>query len=225
MSESASTSFGERPLPQTVAAAAAIRRLSGLLLSLEHAHPAVDGILGDLAYWERVLAAIAPPDSAPRIGDAADLLSHRVYLDHAVDIGAYNPCFPQYTFDHIDAESARGRIAFPLVYEGPPGLVHGGFLGVFFDSVVQHQSCTTGLAGKTRSMEITYRRPTPILAELDFDIVRAVGDRDIESTARLLRDGEVLCSALVRTVAVPLDRLTTTRYGKRATHSQRTTGK
>jgi acyl-coenzyme A thioesterase PaaI-like protein len=207
--------FGESPLPQTVAAAAAIRRISALLLSLEHPHPAVDTMIARMAEWEGKLAAAASPDPAPRVGAHVDAPSQRVYLDHAFDIGAFNPCFPEYVFDHIDTDSARGRITFPLVHEGPPGLVHGGFLGVLFDAVIQHQSCAAGLAGKTRSMDITYRRPTPILVELDFDITRAVQERGIESTARLLRDGEVLCSAIVRTVAVPLDRLTTTRYGKR----------
>ena len=34
--------FGEQPLAQTTAAAASMRRLPSLLLSLEHAHPTVD---------------------------------------------------------------------------------------------------------------------------------------------------------------------------------------
>ncbi|MGW4365805.1 hypothetical protein ACWEKT_09175 [Nocardia takedensis] len=206
--------FGETPLEQTVAAAAALRRIGGLLLSLEHPHPAVTGLLDDLAAAERVLTAATPPDPSPRIGDAA-APTQRVYLDHAADIGAFNPCFPEYVFDHLDAGAARGRVTFPVVYEGPPGLVHGGFLGVFFDCVVQQQSCAVGISGKTRSMDIAYRRPTPILVELDFEITRALVERGIEATARLSRAGEVLCSALVRTVAVPRDRLPTARYGER----------
>ncbi|TLF98264.1 hypothetical protein FEK35_25545 [Nocardia cyriacigeorgica] len=209
--------FGEQPLTQTVAAAAAMRRVCNLLLWLEHHHPAVDDIVDQLAAWERELAAAVPPDPAPRIGDNAHD-GQRVYLDHAADIGAYNPCFPEYVFDHADATTARGRVSFPLVYEGPPGLVHGGFLGVFFDCVVQQHCCRTGVAGKTRSMDITYRRPTPILTELDFEITRSVLDRQVQSSARLLVRDEVLCSALVRTVAVPLDQMSTTRYGKRRAH-------
>ena len=41
--------YGERPLAQTVAAAGAMRRLTGLLLSLEHEHPTVDAMLGQLS--------------------------------------------------------------------------------------------------------------------------------------------------------------------------------
>jgi hypothetical protein len=206
--------FGEAPLAQTVAAAGAIRRLSSLLLSLEHPHPTVDTILAQISDWERQLTAAVPPDSAPRIGADEDD-SRRVYLDHATDIGAFNPCFPEYGFEHLDAETASGRVTFPLVYEGPPGLVHGGFLAVFFDCVIQHQNCLAGLSGKTRSLNLTFRRPTPVLTELRFDITRSQVDRGITSTGRLLLDDEVLCIGEVATLALTPDRLAGHRFGKR----------
>jgi hypothetical protein len=211
-----SARFGEAPLEQTVAAARAIRRLSSLLLSLEHAHPTVDAMLVQISVWERELSAAVPPDSAPRIGSDDDG-SRRVYLDHGTDIGAFNPCFPEYRFDHIDAQTASGRVTFPLVYEGPPGLVHGGFLAVFFDCVMQHQNCLAGLSGKTRSLNVTFRRPTPVLTDLRFDIARSEVDRGIRSMARLLLDDEVLCIGEVNTLALPPDKLTGFRFGKRRT--------
>ncbi|WIM89623.1 hypothetical protein PT015_09425 [Candidatus Mycobacterium wuenschmannii] len=206
--------FGEAPLEQTVAAAGAIRRLGGLLLSLEHPHPAVDAIVARIAEWEAELGAVLPPDSSPRIG-ADDSGTHRVYLDHATDIGAFNPCFPEYRFDRLDGDFASGTVAFPLVYEGPPGLVHGGFLSVFFDSVIQHQNCVTGLSGKTRSLQVTFRRPTPLQTELRFDISRVQEERGITSTARLLLGEEVLCVGEVTTLALPPEKLTGHRLGKR----------
>jgi len=206
--------FGEVPLAQTIAAAGAVRRLSSLLLSLEHPHPTVDRIVAQINDWERELTAVVPPDSAPRIG-ADDDSNRRVYLDHATDIGAFNPCFPEYGFDHLDAEAASGRVSFPLVYEGPPGLVHGGFLAVFFDCVMQHQNCLAGLSGKTRSLSVTFRRPTPVLTELRFDIARSKVDRGITSTARLLLDDEVLCIGEVSTLALSPDKLTGHRFGRR----------
>jgi hypothetical protein len=208
------TRFGEAPLAQTVTAAGAIRRLGELLLSLEHAHPTVDAIVAQIGEWERELSAAVPPDSTPRIGvDEAG--ARRVYLDHATDIGAFNPCFPEYHFDRLDGEIASGRVAFPLVYEGPPGLVHGGFLAVFFDCIIQHQNCVVGLSGKTRSLQVTFRRPTPVLSELRFDISRSRVERGITSTARLLLDEEVLCFGEVTTLALPPDELTGHRLGKR----------
>jgi hypothetical protein len=208
------TRFGEVPLTQTVAAAGAIRRLGSLLLSLEHPHPTVEAMLAQISDWESELSAAVPPDSAPRIG-ADDDGSRRVYLDHATDIGAFNPCFPEYRFDHLDGEIASGKVNFPLVYEGPPGLVHGGFLAVFFDCVMQHQNCVAGLSGKTRSLQVTFRRPTPVLTQLRFDIARREVDRGITSTARLLSDDEVLCVGEVNTLAMPPDKLIGHRFGKR----------
>jgi hypothetical protein len=204
--------FGEPPLDQTVAAAGAMRRMAGLLLALEHPHPVVDDMLARFADWERQLAAVAPVQQTPRL-EPDD--GGRVYLNHAFDVGSFNPCFPQYRFDHLDAETASGRVTFPLVYEGPPGLVHGGFLGVFFDCVTQHQSCAAGLAGRTRSLLVTYRRPTPILTELDFDIVRTEVERGLASTARLSYRGEVLCTGEVTTAAMPPEKVSANRFGRR----------
>jgi hypothetical protein len=205
--------YGERPLSQTVSAAGALRRLSGLLLSLENEHPTVDAMLAQFAEWEPKLAAAVPPDPRPRIGDGGE--EKRVYLDHAFDVGAYNPCFPEYTFDHLGAETASGRVTFPVVYEGPPGLVNGGFLAVFFDCITQHQSCAAAKTGKTRSLTVTFRRPTPILTELRFDIARTQADGRVTSTARLLLGDEVLCIGEFNTVANSPDKLTVFQFGKR----------
>lgn len=206
--------FGEQPLAQTVAAAGALRRLAGHLLSLEHPHPVVDAMIEQVTRWEDELAGAVAPDATPRIGaDGAD--TQRVYLSHAFDIGAFNPCFPEYEFDRIDSETAEGRVSFPVVYEGPPGLVHGGFLAVFFDCVIQHQNCATALSGKTRSLTVKFRRPTPILTELRFDIARAQVDRGVTSTVRLLLDDEVLCVGEATTLALSPDKLTGFDFGKR----------
>ena len=205
--------YGEQPLEQTVAAAGALRRLTGLLLSMEHEHPTVDVMLAQFAQWERELADVAAPDPTPRIGDGGE--EKRVYLDHAFDVGAYNPCFPEYTFDHLDDETASGRVTFPLVYEGPPGLVNGGFLAVFFDCITQHQSCAAARTGKTRSLTVTYRRPTPILTELCFDIARIAEENQVTSTARLLLGDEVLCIGQLRTVANSPGKLTGFQFGER----------
>ena len=207
-------SFGEEPLPQTVAAAGALRRLTGLLLSLEHEHPTVDAMLDQIAVWERELAAAAPADPTPRIGPDATA-EQRVYLDHAFDIGAYNPAFPEYTFDELTEEAASGRVTFPVVFEGPPGLVNGGFLAVFFDCVTQHQSCAIGRTGKTRSLTVTFRRPMPILTELRFDIARVESDGRVTSTARLLLGDEVLCTGEFHTAASSPEKLSVFAFGKR----------
>ena len=205
--------YGEQPLAQTVAAAGALRRLTELLLSLEHEHPTVDAMLAQFADWERELAPAVPPDLTPRIGDGGE--EKRVYLDHAFDVGAYNPCFPEYAFDHLDRETASGRVTFPVVYEGPPGLVNGGFLAVFFDCITQHQSCAAARTGKTRSLTVTFRRPTPVLTDLRFDIDRVEDEGRVTSTARLLLGDEVLCIGELKTVANSPNKLSGFQFGRR----------
>jgi hypothetical protein len=206
--------FGEQPLPQTVAAAASMRRLTSLLLSLEHDHPTVEAMLTQFDEGEAELSPALPADPAPRMGSDPDG-AHRVYLQHAVDVGSFNPCFPTYEFNLLEPDAAAGRVTFPVAYEGPPGSVQGGFLGVFFDCIVQHHNCATAPSGMTRTMTVTYRRHVPLLVKLDFDIVRVEVDRAVTSTARLLLDGQVLCVGEVDAVVVPSERLTGFDFGSR----------
>lgn len=199
--------FGEEPLPQVVSAASAMRRMVDVLLSIEHEHPVVDDMVSRLAEWESALAEHAPPDPRPRMG-ANSPGGQRLYLRHAFDVGEFNPCFPEYRFDRLELDEASGRVTFPLAYEGPPGCVHGGFLGVFFDCAVQQHNCLGELpSGMTRSMTVTYRRPVPLLEELRFEVVRVMADRLVTSTARLLLDDVVLCTGEVSAVPIPPERL------------------
>jgi acyl-coenzyme A thioesterase PaaI-like protein len=191
--------FGAEPLPQTATAASLIRRVAGLLLALEGEEPDVERLISELRAAEASLADRVPAAPGPRVGDAATG-DGRVYLDHAFDIGAYNPCFPEYGI-RVDGDHATGSVSFPLPYEGPPGIVHGGFLAVFFDCVVQHHNCEVGVAGKTTSLVVRYRRPVPLLETLSFNLERAVSDGRIRSTAELRSAERVLCEAEIDAVA------------------------
>ena len=184
--------FGEVPLPETGRFAAVARRVCALVLQMEAPSEGVRELTAVLERAEAELAALAPPDPRPRVGDACDG-DGRVYLDHARDVGTYNPAFPTYSLQ-VDGDRASGTVRFPILYEGPPGLVHGGFLAVFFDLVIQHHNCDVGVAGRTTRLEIRYSAPTPLLTELRFEIERRAEDRRIESTARLFH-GDLLCAA------------------------------
>lgn len=198
-------SFGVEPLAQCRELASLLRSVTGLVLSLEAPHAALERLLAALRAAEAELRRVVPGSLAPRVGAHVES-DGRAYIDHSRDIGAYNPCFPEYEL-RVEGDRASGTVTFPIAYEGPPGIVHGGFLAVFFDSVIQHHNCDVGVAGKTTSLTVNYKRPTPLLTALDFELERAVDERRITSAGRLLAGGVVLCEAQMSAVAGSLDKL------------------
>ncbi|GAA3209732.1 hypothetical protein [Actinocorallia longicatena] len=192
--------FGARALPEQERFAREVRELCSAALSLEHPEPALEEITLALAGARRRIAAAGPADQRPRVGDLAGG-EGRVYLDHGRDVGAFNPMFPVYRIEVESPSRATGTVRFPLCYEGPPGLVHGGFLAVFADCAVQHHNCAAGLTGRTRGLELRYRRPVPVLADLEFTIDRTVRDGSVHSELSLTRDGAPLCTATTSAVA------------------------
>ena len=205
MSNPTRWTFGLEPLPQATEVAPLLRRVAGLVLSLDGHDPAMEKLIDDLRAAERELVERAPADAAPRLGVDAPA-ERRPYVDHSRDIGAYNPCFPEYEIA-VDGARATGSVTFPLAFEGPPGVVHGGVLATFFDCVVQHHNCDVGVAGKTTSLSIEYRRPTPLGVALGFEIDRDAEDRRITSRARLFLDDDTLCAATMEAVAGDRSRL------------------
>jgi acyl-coenzyme A thioesterase PaaI-like protein len=197
--------FGVEPLPQALALAPTVREVVGLVLALDHDVPAVDRLLADLRAAAEALAAAVPPDPTPRVG--ADASSdRRPYLDHSRDVGTYNPMFPDYVIA-VDGPRATGTVTFPVAFEGPPGFVHGGVLATFFDCAIQHHNCDVGVAGRTTSLLVEYRRPAPLGVPLAFEIDRDAGDRRITSRARLAQGDETLCTATMEAAVGDRSRL------------------
>jgi hypothetical protein len=186
-------SFGEAPLPDAETFAHAVRELTSTVLALEQSSDELRRITAEVRAAHSRLAAELPGDLAPRVGSEVRP-EQRVYVDHSRDVGSYNPAFPVYELTCAD-DRAEGTVEFPLLYEGPPGLVHGGFLAVFFDCVLQQLNCDLGLTGKTVTLALKYRRPTPLLTTLRVTAGREIeGDR-IRSQAQLLLGEAVLCEA------------------------------
>jgi hypothetical protein len=197
--------FGNQPLPQALALAPVLRRLTERALSLEHDDEDLAAFIEALSALERTLLQRGPGDPTPRIGPDPRP-DQRVYLDHGRDIGKYNPAFPEYEI-RVEGDRASGTVSFPLLFEGPPGIVHGGFLAVFFDCIIQHHNCEYGTAGKTTALNMEYLRPTPLLRTLPFEIERVSDARRITSRAWIELDGSVLCRATMEAVAGDRSRL------------------
>ena len=191
--------FGVEPLPQQRDLTDRLRRVAGLALALEHEEPAVAQLIAQLDAAAAALTAVAPADNTPRLGPDAPP-TQRVYIDHARDIGAFNVAFPEYEIT-VDGNRATGTVTFPLVFEGPPSIVHGGVLATFFDSVMQHHNCDAGVAGKTTSLLVEYKRPTPVGVPLTFTIEREPNERRITSRAQLNVSDTLLCTATMEAIA------------------------
>jgi len=191
--------FGEAPLPELEALASALRDLTSTALALEQPSAELRRLTDEVRAAQARLAGEMPRDLRPRVGADAQA-DQRVYIDHSRDIGDYNPCFPGYELACAD-DRAVGSVEFPIAYEGPPGLVHGGFLAVFFDCVLQQLNCDLGLTGKTLSLSLRYRRPTPLLTQLRVVATREIDGDRIRSRGELLLDDTVLCEAEMSAVA------------------------
>jgi acyl-coenzyme A thioesterase PaaI-like protein len=67
-------------------------------------------------------------------------------------------------------ESVDGRVTGEVTlgkpYEGPPGLVHGGFTATLLDHVLARAARSAGHGGLTATLTVRYRRPVPLGAPL-----------------------------------------------------------
>ena len=87
------------------------------------------------------------------------------------------------------------------------GIVHGGFLAVFFDLVLQQLNCDLGVAGKTVTIAMRYRRPTPLLRRLRVTAHRTIDGDRIHSEGELYDGDELLCTAEMSAVAGRVENL------------------
>jgi hypothetical protein len=199
--------FGVAPLPEIVDLASELRELTSVVLALETAPDELRALTEQVRAARERLTDALPPDLAPRLGPDPDP-GQRVYMDHSRDIGDFNPCFPLYSLRVAD-DRADGEVEFPLCYEGPPGIVHGGFLAVFFDCVLQQLNCDLGVAGKTVTIALRFRRPTPLLRRLRVTASRTIDGERIHSEAELHEGDELLCTAEMSAVAGRVENLPT----------------
>jgi hypothetical protein len=197
--------FGVAPLPEVVDLAHELRELANVMLALESAPAELRVLTEHVRAAREVLARDLPTDLSPRLGPDPDP-GQRVYVDHSRDVGEYNPGFPLYSLTCAD-DRADGEVEFPLCYEGPPGIVHGGFLAVFFDCVLQQLNCDLGVAGKTATIALRFRRPTPLLRRLRVAARRKVDGDRIHSEAELYDGDELLCAAEMSAVAGRVENL------------------
>ena len=97
----------------------------------------------------------------------------------------------------------------PDMFEGPPGLLHGGIIATLMDEAMSKAVRAHGVTAMTRQMEIDYLRPVPSGAQIRIEgrIVRSEGRQHWTEAKILNAKTATLASAKGLFVEVYLSRL------------------
>jgi hypothetical protein len=95
------------------------------------------------------------------------------YLPTSPVAGVLNPIAAPVRLEMVDGENGvpeiRGTAWFDYPYEGPPSCVHGGVIAATFDEVLGAANIVAGSPGMTGTLNVRYRKPTPLRAELRLE--------------------------------------------------------
>lgn len=188
--------IGSRPSASLVELSASVRKVANALLRIDGEPPglgAAQQVLEDVA--ER-LRALGQTSDVPRIGPDADVSATRPYYFPAALHGSVHVAAPFMTAEQ-EEERRFGRVRFDLIHEGPPGCVHGGHVAWMFDQAFgQHVVHGGVVAGPTHRLEVTYRRPTPVERELEYEVrTDRIEGRKVFLTAALRQGDAVTAEA------------------------------
>ncbi|HVN39571.1 MAG TPA: PaaI family thioesterase [Myxococcota bacterium] len=196
MSES-SPYFVNRPPAPLLALAESLRHLTETMLCV----PALDAELASevergraaIDALERALSPHALHDAVPRMG--AEPPTQRPYYISGVILGPHHPLRPELRIAYEDGVT-HGTVRFGVTFEGPPGCVHGGFVSHFFDQILGQHNLSARIPAMTGTLSVRFRKGTPILRELAFDVRHERrGERKVVTSGRLHAGGEVFSEA------------------------------
>jgi acyl-coenzyme A thioesterase PaaI-like protein len=136
-------------------------------------------------------------------GDAA------AFFDHSPLIGLANPLSPPISLvADRDRMTVEGDVVFGSAFEGPPACVHGGFIAAAFDEVLGFVNSLTGQPSMTASLNVNYKRPTPLHTKLHFkaQLDRTEG-RKIYASGKVIADDRVTATAEALFLSVSAEKL------------------
>ena len=176
---------------EAVALAAAVRRLMNVAVLTESddlatAAEEVNAIADRLeAHGTREAMPWPDPESMRR--------GHRPF---SPVIGDANPIAPPMRVRQCEDGSVIGEATMRPIHEGPPGVVHGGWVASLLDQLLGHANAAAGVGGFTAQLTVRYRRPTPYDVPL---LLRARTDsvegRTVTSSGEIVADGVVTAEA------------------------------
>lgn len=172
-----------------------MRALVDAMLRIDDAPGELDWARGELEAVAERLAASARKNEALRLGRDDEPEDARPYLIDGVMLPPYHPLAADFEI-HTEDAVTTGAVSFGVVFEGPPGSVHGGHVASFFDQILGYHNLELGLPAMTASLTVQYRRPTPLFTRLHFEVrIRDVNGRKIIVAGALRAGDEVLAEA------------------------------
>jgi acyl-coenzyme A thioesterase PaaI-like protein len=127
-------------------------------------------VLTEVAEEELVAVAAALREQAARLrADARPLTGIAAVDDPEAGERWYNPVYgpgnpmaPPLDVAVSEGGRVTGRVTLGKAYEGPPGLVHGGFIATLLDHALARAARSAGHGGLTGTLTVRYRRPVPL---------------------------------------------------------------
>src|SRR5437588_2517405 len=103
------------------------------------------------------------PKHKPAHGHVIHHPKKKAPKNHCFACGKDNPAGMKLKF-YFDEESRTAVCKFKLGlrYTGPPGHLHGGIIATILDEAMGKVNKLRNVVALTRSMEITYMKPTPL---------------------------------------------------------------
>lgn len=90
----------------------------------------------------------------------------------------------------------RGHATYGEIYQGPPGLVHGGFVISAFDDLLGVAQAASGIAGYTGTLSVRLHSGTPLHQRIDYEAgVSEVNGRKITAWGKSWVDGRLCAEA------------------------------
>lgn len=171
--------------PSMSRVAHAVRRI---LRGLYHVHP--DHTDEQLAHNAEELADTIEAAGTLGLGQESHIRYTRSPLS-----GELNPIAPPVSYQYGD-NSIVASVRFHEGYQGPPACVHGGIVAALLDDALGRTRHLTGRNCVTGSLNITYKRPTPLNADLTVEArIEEILDRKFRVTGEILHEGHVTASA------------------------------
>jgi len=110
--------------------------------------------------------------------------------------GFSNAVAPSVFMEMVAKNYISGSVHFSSVYQGGPGLVHGGFIAAIFDELLGKVQAQLENPGMTANLTVQYLRPCPINSHyhLEGKVVKVEG-RKILTKGSMNLNGEKMAIA------------------------------